>query len=323
MSSSVACSACRTTATREDIRGLLAAVGVDLTQLPRGEHLFCADTCIARLPETTFTDEPVGKCCWKCRTAADKMRESLNTLKGSREEGAWICRPGDDRVPGADQKITQRLVSRMVAGSATGGGVRVPLIGLNMRLPDHRECLQRVFEDWMTLAAANPRGSAAWSMATHGDVLHTGITDTPHIRAKKHANFAAQNKMELLGMLTLVAGVMDDKNGCWEDSAEGLLRTVIETKFPEREVRNDPRDDMKGLPTPARGLMEVKTWNEGGREEHARMMDMTRKDMDAERRGSGIVKLVSQLAWGNPGTVLYVAFFRRLPATTAAAAAAP
>lgn len=267
-----------------------------------------------------------GPACAKCTKTAVDLGRSLGTLRDSTQRGAHVCGLPKNASSAMDLQWAEQMLSwahQEWRNPQVNGGVIVPLLHVNMTGLVARRALANTFLAWVATAYASPVGSQLRTLIEDTDAFSFGMTNRPKDRCNEHVSkwgseggaFGAPGQGKpwiLLGWAALAGGVVDDKNGPWEMSCEGVLRIAVETHFPNKSVLNDPQDDMiMSHSTPSQGILSVSSWEDGGVEEFRRILGMRREGVDVVKRGSGIVRLVSRVAWNSPGTIVYMALLQK------------
>ena len=261
-----------------------------------------------------------GNACSNCRAAHLCMRGTMCTFSNSRDERAYMCSDTSPLLPDMS-RLSRVWADVMVCGAHRflkrpfGTGVYVPLLFPNMGVAGHRVALSDCFSYWMRVASESDVGSPLWTLVQGVEAFYFGITDDAHGRWSHHKSTSAFNHngvgFEMVGMVTLAAGMVENTNGPWQHSAEGALRLRAEQQFPDKIVINDPSNDMKGHASRCESIVNTFSWEAGGLAAYTGMLDMRRRGLDPVKRGSCIVRLIRQLTWGSEGLVVYMLLLKR------------
>ena len=292
-----------------DMFAWLVAAGVDVTGMPADGRLFCADDCRAGLPGDEQLENPNGTRCWRCRHTRTAIIRTLSTLVLSIESGAYsmgVATP----LPQIPASLPEDWSRKMIWSS---GAVLAPLLFPDMRFIEHRNTLADLFCSWMASAQQAPLSSQPRTMLDQCDGLYFGITSDVCRRHNAHTQAWGKTTSEwnMLGMVSLAAGMQEDKNMPWQDSAEGTLRLRAEEVYPHLPIINQPENDMQGLKAVSRGILSVKSWSDGGAKEYEYIRECTRRGIKAADRGTGVIRLMRQMAWGNSATIVYALLLQR------------
>ena len=288
----------------------LVAAGVDIREMPDDGRLFCADDCKGGLPGNNMLENPSGIRCHLCYETRRSIVRTLSTLVESLKAGAYSMGVGEP-LPLIPTVLPGEWARKMVVSPS--GPVHAPLLYPNMRFVEHRNTLANLFSAWMISAQQAPPSSPQRTMIENCSGLYFGVTSDIGKRHQQHASSwgKGSSAYNMLGMVCLTAGIEEDKNDCWENSTEGTLRLRAEQEYPELIVVNKAEDDMQGQKARSHGIVCVKSWSEGGAREYAFIQDCRMRGINASDRGSGVVRLVRQLAWGSDGTMSYMLLLQR------------
>ena len=247
-----------------------------------------------------------GAACTDCRAVHTTIRQTIGTLFNSRVEGAHLC--GVELTAPNMKNLSPVWASNMVLGGLDimhrpyGEGVIVPMLFASMGDAACRSALADCFSAWMSAAYASPPGSLLATLVQGTGAFYFGITDDPQQRWAQHkasTTFGRHHKGDWMmrAMVSLAAGLTEDKSGPWEKSIEGTLRLCAEQLYPEKPVINQPEDDMAHCHgARSASILDIQSWETGGVAAYTRILDMRRNGVDPVKRGSGIARLVEQLA---------------------------
>ncbi len=170
-----------------------------------------------------------GGACSGCRHAHVSMRQTMGTLLNSVENRAYLC---DVNLPAPNMtNLSQAWAIAMVCGvfdisHLHGEGVIVPMLFASMSDSAFRNALADCFSAWMSAAYASEAGSPLHTLVHGTGAFYFGITDDPQQRwmdhkAGKCGGHRNTGDWMMRGMVSLAAGLTEDKNGPWEFSCEG------------------------------------------------------------------------------------------------------